>query len=129
MFANRKRAKQLIDFEGLINEGKLGASDVDAVIEYKNKLYILIELKGRNAPLPYGQRLFLTRFVDDMRNAKKPAMVLVAEHDVDDCDQDIVLKDCIVREYHCTNMKGWKRPKLEHTCQKAVDLFIKKYGH
>lgn len=41
-----KRAKQIIDFEGIEN-GKIHPSDIDAVLEFDSKYLLLFELKKK----------------------------------------------------------------------------------
>ena len=122
-FTYRERAKQLIDFDGIFDEGKLSATDIDGFIEYHNECYIFTEIKGKGKSLPYGQRLAFERLADDLSKVK-PTIVIVAEHDTEDTETDIVFKDTIVREFR---YKGqWLHPETEVTTKQAIKAFIKK---
>jgi len=116
----RERAKQLRDFSGL-RYGNITATDVDGLIEYHGKGYIFIEVKLNDALLPYGQKLAFERLVDDL---KKPAICIIASHDVDNPNKDINVAHALVSEYR---FKGnWLVPKSEYTVRALIDLFIDK---
>lgn len=76
-------AGQLRDFSGL-QYGRITPTDVDALIEYQDKAYILIELKTSGVKLEYGQRLRL----------KECAMI--------GCE---LVKFCLSRTQHATRAK------------------------
>ena len=96
---NRKRAKQINDFSGLAYGNKITPTDIDGLIEYQDKGYVLIEVKLRGVLLPYGQRLALERMTDDLTRAGKPTVCIIASHDIDDPEQDINVANTRVREY------------------------------
>lgn len=62
---NPKKMRQLIDFKGLELEGGIYPTDIDGLIELRNREYIILEVKHRGAAVPYGQRLAIERMVDD----------------------------------------------------------------
>lgn len=96
---NEERAKQIIDFSG-IRFGNITPTDLDGLIEYKNCAYVLMEFKHGNTELPYGQRLALTRMIDDFDKAGKCAALLICEHCVDDPHENIIAADASVRRYY-----------------------------
>lgn len=75
-----ERASQLIDFSGL-RYGMITPTNVDGLIEFKDKLYILLELKLRQTPMKRGQELCFERLCNALTAANKIAIVIVAEHD------------------------------------------------
>lgn len=81
---NPKRMKQLIDFKGLELDNGIYPTDIDGLIEYHDSEYILLEVKHKDARVPYGQRLAIQRMVDDFTKAGKKAVAIVCEHKVDD---------------------------------------------
>lgn len=95
----RERRKQILDCSKL-RYGNITPTDCDGLIEYHDKAYVLFEIKYRNAKVPAGQLLALTRSVEDFRRAGKSALLVIAEHDVDDPAQDIDAAECTVREYY-----------------------------
>ena len=97
MIENEDRLRQVVDFEGL-KFGKLYPTDVDGVLEYKNKGYIFLEFKCGDACLSQGQCIALTRMVDDLSKVK-PAVLFVARHRTRTCDK-VYADKCIVTEYY-----------------------------
>lgn len=50
---NPKKMRQLIDFKGLELEGGIYPTDIDGLIELRNREYIILEVKHRGAAVPY----------------------------------------------------------------------------
>ena len=121
LIQNRKRAKQLIDFTGL-KFGNIYPTDIDGVIEYKNKAIALFELKHGDAELPEGQRLALRRMIDDSRAAGKEAVLFICEHYVDDCNKDIDASETIVRKFY---YNGEWYDGQGYSLKKKLNSFIK----
>ena len=117
---NRRYAKQLIDFANI----RIGANgmptDCDGLIEYHGKAYVLFELKHRGADVPLGQWLAFVRMCDDFNRLHKPAVFIVAEHDVDDPDIDIDAAACTVRKFYYAGK--WYRGS--NTLKALIDRFI-----
>lgn len=99
LIKNRNKVKQVIDFTGIQN-GKLHPSDIDAVLEFDNKVLILIEVKRKFKSIPTGQRLLLERISDSWHDNEK-SIVLKVEHECDNENINIPLEDCkITRVYY-----------------------------
>lgn len=96
---HRERARQINDFRNLLY-GSITPTDIDGCIEYQNKAYILIEIKYNDAQMPRGQELAFTRMCDDFTRAGKMAILILAEHYVDDWEKDVDVAMCIVRKYY-----------------------------
>jgi hypothetical protein len=121
-FNSTSRAKQLLDFNNLI-DGNLGASDIDAIVDYHNSLWIITEVKLLGKDVPFGQNLMLNRLAADLEKTGKPVLLIVAEHNILDANENIVLKDCIVRNY---KIKGERHtPKRTVTVGEFVNASIK----
>lgn len=120
-------AKQLIDFQGLELEGGIYPTDLDALIEYHNTEYILLEVKYEKAKVPYGQRLAIQRMVDDFTKAGKRAIALVAEHYDSDPRKPVTAAHCRVREFYYGAECQWKAPEHELTVRQAIDDFRSSY--
>lgn len=104
------RAKQVIDYGG-IRRGNIMPTDLDGIIEYKDKAYILIEMKHRDAGIPQGQRIALERMVDDFKFNGKLACLLLCSHCVDDCDEVIRAEDAVVTGiYYNYRWTRWNEP-------------------
>ena len=115
---NPKRMKQLIDFKGL-------ELDIDGLIEYHDSEYILLEVKHKDARVPYGQRLAIQRMVDDFTKAGKKAVAIVCEHKVDDTDKPVVAAFCKVRELYYGGEHKWRPPDSPMNVRQAIDKFRK----
>lgn len=114
----RERRKQIIDFSGL-RVGNITPTDCDGLIEYHNKAYILFEIKHRDAKVPEGQLKALVRSVDDFKLARKSALLVIAEHDVDDPGKDIDAATCKVRIWYDGS---WKQSN--ETLKELINRFV-----
>lgn len=120
---NPKRMKQLIDFKGLELDNGIYPTDIDGLIEYHNSEYILLEVKHRDAKVPYGQRLAIQRMVDDFTKAGKKAVAIVCDHRVDDTDKPVVAAFCKVRELYYGGEHKWRPPDSPMNVRQAIDRF------
>ena len=118
---NRARARQLIDFGGIRLAGKGMPTDCDGLIEWHDKAYVLFEIKGIGKQVPYGQKLALVRMCDDFNRLKKPAVFIIAEHNVDNPAEDIDAAQCHVREFY---FRG-KWYAGNSSLKELIDRFIK----
>lgn len=124
MFLHRDRAKQLIDFDGIQVLG-MRPTDLDGVMDIKDKAYIFFEMKHNNAPLPFGQQLLLQRLVDRCSDEGRPCIALIASHDVDNTDDDVIAKDCIVRKYYWSKDHSWHTPKETYRVGQLITRYCK----
>jgi hypothetical protein len=110
--------RQFYDFGGM-NWGKIMPTDLDGLIEYRDKCFIFFELKhGNKTQLPDGQKLALVRLID---NLKKPAILFVA---TDESNQSTVYaRSMIVREYYYQK-KWYPMNGSNITLKYFVDFFI-----
>lgn len=120
---NPHHAKQLVDFQGLCLDGSLYPTDIDALIEYHNKEYILVEVKYKKKAVPYSQRLAIQRMMDDFTRAGKRAIALIAEHYNSDPRTPVIAANCMVRELYYGEESRWRAPTHELTVRQAVDDF------
>ena len=104
--------------------GNITPSDVDFIIEYKNKLFIIGEMKHGDSEMPRGQEIALERLVD---NIKKPALLFVASFtDIDQDDEGrIVWTRCFTSKYRHQGIWYTSKVNTKDLC----DRFIKKYGN
>lgn len=120
---NPTRMKQLIDFKGLEVDGYIYPTDIDGLIEYKDKEYIIFEVKYGNADVPLGQKLAIQRMVDDFTKVGKQAVAFICEHTVHNSDIPVVAAWCKVREIYYGKEKQWRAPDAEITVREAIDSF------
>ena len=119
---NRARAEQIVDFSDL-RFGKITPTDIDALIEYKNTCFLLVELKHHSKPvIDLGQRLALERIALGMI---KPTLVLHAVHS-EPVERDINAATCVVHRYYWQGR--WRAPAALVTVREVADGFFNKYG-
>lgn len=95
---NPKRASQLRDYSGL-RYGNITPTDIDGIIEYQNKAYVILEFKHKNsAAISKGQNLCLERLTDDLANTGKPVLCIIAIHDTE-YGQKIDAGNTVVQRY------------------------------
>lgn len=130
----RDRARQIIDFSSL-RYGKITPTDIDGAIDFRNMATVILEYKYRDAECPYGQRLSMQRQLMDAHRSGKYAIGIIAEHNVDDPNEDIDGANAIVREFMLLRAErqypsspGWKKPKNQVSVKLAVDYVVRACG-
>lgn len=118
---NHYRATQCNDFTGLLCARGITPTDIDGLMEFGDKVFILIETKHIGAHMPDGQRLAFERLVDALASTGRHAIALVAEHDTD-ADYDIDVAGCRVVLYRHSG--EWRTPRAPMTVRYAVDTFL-----
>ena len=114
----RERAKQLRSFSGL-RFGNITPTDIDGLIEYKNKAYAIMETKMDGVEIPFGQMLALERMCDDLSKIK-PTILIISRH-FEPPEIDIDMASCEVEKYKF--QKVWKVCE-NHTVKSLLDLFF-----
>lgn len=119
---HRDRAQQILDYSGL-TYGSITPTDIDGLIEFKNKAFLWLEFKHQGKPdLDRGQELAFERLC---MNTKKPTLLLVALHN-EPVERDIYAADCIVHRYLWRG--EWTFPVNPITVKQMVDRFFAKHG-
>lgn len=121
---NVARAQQINDFRHLLY-GKITPTDIDGVIEYQDKAYIIIEVKYGEKELPYGQRLAIERLINDL-SQNKHTLAIVCEHQTHDTNEHVDVSECKVRKVYFGNEheREWRTPKVDLTTKQAIDSFL-----
>ena len=113
---------QAIDFSGVQNKN-MHPSDIDAVLEFDNKLLILMEIKIKGKELPTGQKLMLQRICDAWdSNEDKNGLILKVEHSHYNTKTDIPLRNCVVTEIYFKGQWSKRKQKLI-TCLNDIGKF------
>ena len=101
MFKYRRRAKQLIDFDSL-SWGKCHPADIDGIMEFDGKKLILLEFKAKGRDADMGQRSLLKHLADNWKSDRngRDAIVIYAEHEQYDPDEDVDSGMAIVKEVY-----------------------------
>lgn len=112
VITNRARFLQALKFDGM-KFGNITPTDIDAAIEFDNRLFIFIEAKFVGRSIQTGQRLFLERMANSVSNPPhKYSISIVAEH-YTPADQDILLSGAVVRDYFRDG--EWHKPLVKGT--------------
>lgn len=116
------RARQIRDFSGLLF-GTITPTDIDGLIEYHKRAYVIIETKLSGARERDGQRLALQRLTDDLHRAHRPSICIIAAHNTDDISQPIDVANAVTIEYRYK--RHWHRPKKIYTVRETIETFLK----
>lgn len=131
LMKNPKRGKQLIRFDGFgFNNNQLksvGATDIDAIVDVRDKILIIFEVKLYGKQVPKGQRYVLQRLVEDAKKANKHSIAIVLDHDIEDPIQDIFLANLIVREVYSSEDLRWKPLKKRMTARELANWYVARY--
>lgn len=117
---NTANIAQVVDFSGL-QFGTILPTDIDAFIDFQNRLFIDIEAKYGDTEMPLGQRLALERRCDASRI---PATVLVVTHDTPP-GTPIDLANARAVSYYWRGR--WIQIKRTATCREFVEAMRRKY--
>ena len=119
---NQSQAGQLFCFKDL-KMNKITPSDIDGLIEYKNKCYIFFEFKYNHTPLPTGQRLMFERLIDDLSNIK-PCIFFLASWDESILNEKNEVVSKLSEVYKIRHKKQWITPDGSPTLKACIDWFI-----
>jgi beta-xylosidase len=120
-----ERAQQINEFKEL-RYGSITPTDIDGLIEYKDSAYVFIEVKYNGKELPFGQRLAITRLVNDTSCAGKESIALIVNHTVGDASQRVQVADCEVRELYYSAEKQWRKPIKKMTAGAVITKFLER---
>lgn len=118
---NEEKAKQLNNFSGL-RWGSITPTDVDGLLDFGNKLFVLIEVKTEGVDLLPGQRLALERTCDTLHKAGKTSALLIVTHKTP-IDQQVDVASCKVVE--CRINGELRKIKRHVKCKEAIDHLLK----
>lgn len=114
---NRQWASQQKVFANL-KWGSISPTDIDAFLDFGDRLFVFIEVKyGKRMP-DTGQRIALERVCDACESPERVSVVLLASHE---CDGDIHLCDLPVFRYRYN--RRWRNLTKDLSVKEAVDLF------
>jgi len=125
-YKNENYAKQLNSFEGLLRRRGITPTDIDGLIDYNGKAFVILEGKHGDARIPMGQRMALENIANAMQDGGRQVIVLVFRHYVKMPDT-IIVSTQEVTEYYIN--KQWHNVgenmdvldaiiKFEDYCQK-----------
>lgn len=118
-----EKARQLMLFKSL-RWGKISPTNIDMLLEFNDRLFVLCEAKFGAAPLPLGQRLGLERTCAAIQaSSDRVAVVFQVTHDRSD---DVDLGLCTVVRYYSGKERIWKTLPRVTTLKEAIDALIEK---
>lgn len=120
---NRQFRQRIADMSGL-TFGKITPTDLDAFMEFGNRLFVFVESKFGEPRLSYGQKLALERLCDACHAPpERHAVVLVTSY-ADEGDIDLANTKVEMMRW----AGEWRAPKREgSTLVDAVNAFRDKY--
>ena len=124
LIRDREKIQQIRDFSGL-RFGKIYPTDIDAFIEFKDKLFIFIEVKYGGGKLPTGQLLAIERLCDAIHASGKVCFGIIATHETE-TGKDIDVSALRVIRYRYK--KGWHEVGQSINVRAAVEGIIRRYG-
>jgi hypothetical protein len=116
---NREYATRVRDFSGL-RFGKITPTDIDGLIDFKDKAFVLLETKYIGGQMPLGQRLAIERLADIIEETGRKSIALVAEYDNNAGDIDCA--KAVVIEYRFRGQ--WITPRVPLNVKDAIDRFL-----
>lgn len=118
---NRQFANQVKDFSGLLYR-KITPTDIDGLMDFGNKVFVLIELKYGDCEVKTGQKLAIERVVDNLQELGKPTIAIIARHN---SEGDIDVANCSVDQIRFE--KRWI-PQRNPRVKLVIDKFLLKYA-
>lgn len=119
---NRERKKQIIDFRN-IKYKKITPTDIDVIIDFGGRAFVVVELKHGDAPIPDGQRICLENMVRGWANGGVKAIAIIGNHFIDNCNEDVLLDECKVNKIYLSDEKRWRPPTKAMTIKDIVDAY------
>lgn len=116
----RERRCQIVDYSGL-KYGNITPTDIDGVIEYRDKAYAFIELKHGKAEMPGGQERAMKNLVDNLASQGKLAAAFLCEHYVHNPQEDVDATKAIVRKVYYNG--NWQEDG-KRTLKTRLDAFM-----
>lgn len=95
----RNRHAQLHDGSGLNLPRGITHTDADAIYDFMDEsLIVFCEFKMRGMELPFGQKAAIHNIARLASNLEpNVCVVLVLDHDVEDSEEPVIMRDCTVR--------------------------------
>lgn len=106
------RFRQPLLFEGMTID-KMYPTDIDAMTEYHDRLFIFMEVKYGDTPISYGQTTALERTANALQETDRDALVFICRHNVVDRTKPVMLKNTIVTDVYFK--RNWYTPDSEIT--------------
>lgn len=124
LLRNREQARQIQDFSGL-RFGAITPTDIDAFLDFGDRLFVFVEAKHGKAVVRTGQRLALERLCDASEGKARKAYVLVVSHNVEPgADVDLGAQE-VARVYF---QGKWKEVPPGWSLRRIIEGLLKRHG-
>lgn len=117
---NRERHSQCLDASGLEREG-MTPTDVDGVLDYHGRAWLIIEIKYNSEPIPVGQQICFDRMAKAFSKTA-PTLFIIADHYIEDTKQDVMVDQAAVREWSTGGR--WTACEEQITVGELTDRFL-----
>jgi hypothetical protein len=117
---NENHAKQLNDFSGLLRRRGITPTDIDGLIDYSGRVFILLEGKHADTELPMGQKMALENLANAIQDGKREVIVLIFRHNVERYQQIKVSIQPVTEYYY---KRQWHTPREPLTVFDAIVKF------
>jgi len=119
---HKARAQQINSFSGLIRRRNITPTDIDGLIDYNGKAFIILEGKYGDAELPKAQRMALENLANAMIDGSKKVVVIVFRHNIHNVNQEINVSLQPVTEIYFK--RKWFPITLKNTLE-VIEIFEK----
>jgi hypothetical protein len=117
---NEGFVKQINSFSGLLRRRGITPTDIDGLIDYNGKAFVILEGKFGNTTLPMGQKMALENLANAIQEGGRKVILMVFRHNVP-IEQAIDVSSQNVSDYYF-NYK-WQKPCEEINVLEAVIKF------
>ena len=115
------RAKQLNSFYGMIRRRNITPTDIDGIIDYGGKAFVILEGKYGDAELPKGQKMALENLANTILSANKRVVVIIYRHFVHDTNKDINVSKQLVSDIYFK--RKWDKITVEKNVLEVIEMF------
>jgi hypothetical protein len=115
------RAKQLNSFNGMIRRRNITPTDIDGIIDYNGKAFVILEGKYGDAELPKGQKIALENLANTILSANKRVVVIIYRHFIHDTNQEINVSKQIVSDIYFK--RKWDKITVEKNVLEVIEMF------
>lgn len=121
---SRERLRQIVSFANLRfgPGGRIRPTDVDGFLEIRDRLFVWLEVKYRDAPTEPKQRQAFELAARRINLSGAVAVVLIVSHEIDDPREDVDAAVAVVREYFFRD--SWRTMAYPTTCYDFLENMI-----
>lgn len=118
---HKGRARQLNSFSGMIRRRNITPTDIDGIIDYGGRAFIILEGKYGDAELPKGQRMALENLANTILSSNKKCAILIYRHYIHNTESEINVSQQLVTEIYWK--RKWEKTIKETTVLQAIEMF------